>query len=111
MGNRLFCLAEHCHYAGICSQSQRLLLEHNGAPAIPFGSIHPQYTNFKEEIRRLADAGIKGVKFHPEYQEFDMDDPAVYPIYEELGKNGMIMLFHAGYDPAYESSRSYPKSC
>lgn len=86
------------------------LLEHNEAPAIPFGSIHPQYTNFKEEIRRLADAGVKGVKFHPEYQEFDMDDPAVYPIYEELGKNGMIMLFHAGYDPAYESSyRSYPK--
>ena len=85
------------------------LLEHNGGPVLSFGSIHPQYADYKSEIKRLADAGIKGVKFYPEYQEFDMDDPAVYPIYEELGKYNMIMLFHAGFDPAYDGSvRAYP---
>ena len=38
------------------------------------------------------------MKFHPEYQDFFVDEPKLFPIYEALVKSGLIMLFHAGVD-------------
>ena len=67
------------------------LIENNGAGIISYGSIHPQYTDYKDEIQRLWENGIKGVKFHPEYQEFALDDKKVYPIYEELANRDMVI--------------------
>ncbi len=67
-----------------------------------FGSIHPFASNFKDELKRLNDAGIKGVKFHNEYQEFYVDDERAYPAYDECIKYGMIILFHGGEDLGYE---------
>ena len=37
---------------------------------IPFGTIHPDYKKWESEIDRLKKNGIKGVKFHPDYQDF-----------------------------------------
>ncbi len=80
------------------------LIENNGNGIISYGSIHPQYSDYKAEIERLYKNGIKGIKFHPEYQEFNIDDKFMYPIYEELAKRDMVILFHSGFDPAYEGS-------
>lgn len=66
---------------------------------IPFGSLHPETANFQEEIDFLKSNGIKGVKFHPEYQDFYIDSPSMYPIYEALSDAGLITVFHAGKDP------------
>lgn len=78
------------------------LLEHNDNKRIfSFGSIHPTYADYKSELDRLERAGIKGIKFHSGYQNFAMDDKAMYPIYEEIAKRNMIMLFHGGYDPGF----------
>ena len=63
-----------------------------------FGSIHPSYENYKYEIDRLCGAGIKGLKFHPDYQGNFVDDESVFPIYEYAAGKGMIMLFHTGLD-------------
>jgi predicted TIM-barrel fold metal-dependent hydrolase len=63
-----------------------------------FGSVHPEYKNFKSEIKRMKSLGIKGVKFHPDYQMFFVDDKKMYPIYKELIENEMIIVFHAGLD-------------
>jgi predicted TIM-barrel fold metal-dependent hydrolase len=68
---------------------------------ITFGTIHPDFADWKDEIRWLTEAGIRGVKFHPEYQDFFVDDPKMFPIYEELAKAGLIILFHAGVDLGY----------
>lgn len=80
------------------------LIEKNSDKIFSFGSIHPQYGDYKKEIKRLADHGIKGIKFHPDYQCFNIDDKAVYPIYEEIAKHNMVILFHSGFDPAFEGS-------
>lgn len=32
---------------------------------ITFGGMHPNYTNYKEELLRLKQAGIPGIKLHP----------------------------------------------
>ncbi|HID96255.1 MAG TPA: amidohydrolase [Candidatus Latescibacteria bacterium] len=65
---------------------------------ISFGTIHPLSQDWKEEIERLKRLGIPGVKFHPDYQDFYPDEVAMFPIYEALVANGLIVFFHAGVD-------------
>ncbi|NLO83604.1 MAG: amidohydrolase [Clostridiales bacterium] len=65
---------------------------------ISFGTIHPAYPLWKDEIKRLSEAGIRGIKFHPDYQNFFADSPDLFPIYEAIFEHDMIILFHAGID-------------
>lgn len=69
-----------------------------GGNLTSFGSIHPKFADYKSEINRLCDAGIKGVKFHPDYQNYFVDDESVYPVYEYAAGKGMILHFHTGLD-------------
>lgn len=76
---------------------------------LPFAALHPLSLDWKYQLDKASEMGAKGVKLHPEYQLFDVDDVAVYPFYEEVAKRGMILLFHAGFDPAFpDSRRCYP---
>ncbi len=65
---------------------------------VGFGSVHPDSEDAIEELRRIKDLGLKGVKFHPEYQSFFVDDEKIKPIYKEIGRLGLITVFHAGHD-------------
>ena len=68
-------------------------------PAIvAFGSVHPDAPDALEELERIQAAGLKGVKFHPEYQCFYADDEKMKPIYKKISSLGLITLFHAGFD-------------
>ena len=68
---------------------------------IPFGSVHPDSPNALDELERLKANGIKGVKLHPDYQGFFVDDKKMLPIYEKIAELEMITLFHCGYDIGY----------
>lgn len=70
--------------------------QHNEITA--FGSIHPEAPDYQAELDRLRDAGICGIKLHPDYQNFYIDAPHMQTIYEEILKRGFILLFHAGLD-------------
>ncbi len=70
-----------------------------------FGSLHRDYENFEAEIDRMEHLGLKGVKLHPDFQEFDMDDKKMFPIYEAL-EGRLPILFHVGDET---SDRSAPK--
>lgn len=77
---------------------------------ISFGGIYPHTENFKADIDFVVSLGLKGLKFHPEYQNFILDDKKMLPIYDYALSKGLILLFHAGYDPAYNPPfRSKPK--
>lgn len=65
---------------------------------IAFGSVHPDAPDAMEELERIHEAGLKGVKFHPEYQGFYANDARMKPIYKKISSLGLITLFHAGYD-------------
>ena len=69
---------------------------------IAFGSIHPEYENWENELKRIKELGLKGIKFHPEYQDFYADDNAMYPIYEKAFELGLIVVFHAGEDLGFK---------
>ncbi len=68
------------------------------ADIIPFGSVHPDSENALAELARLHAAGVKGVKFHNEYQNFFVDDEKAFPLYERCAELGLVMLFHGGKD-------------
>lgn len=68
---------------------------------ICFGSIHPDAPDWGEELERIAEMGLKGVKLHPDYQGFVVDDEKMKPIYRKISSLGLITLFHAGFDYAF----------
>ena len=65
---------------------------------ISFGAMHPDYENYKDEIFRLKELGIKGIKFHPDYQGVFFDDERYINIMEEAFNQDMIVVVHAGLD-------------
>jgi len=65
---------------------------------IAFGSVHPDAPDALEELERIKGAGLKGVKFHPEYQCFFADEERMKPIYRKISQLGLITVFHAGHD-------------
>jgi len=65
---------------------------------IAFGSIHPDSPDYKSELDRLKDSGIKGIKLHPDYQDYFIDEKRMIPIYEYILKKGFILYFHSGFD-------------
>ena len=65
---------------------------------ISFGGIYPYSESYKDDIDFVADLGLKGLKFHPEYQNFVVDDEKMFPVYDYALSKGLILLFHAGVD-------------
>lgn len=63
-----------------------------------FASIHPAYENWHDEMHRIAELGIKGIKWHPDYQGFYIDDDEMVKRYELADSLGLTVLFHAGVD-------------
>lgn len=65
---------------------------------VGFGSVHPDSSDALYELDRLKDAGVKGIKLHPDYQNFFIDDNRLFPIYKKSAELGLITVFHAGVD-------------
>lgn len=65
---------------------------------ISFGALHPEYEEWRQEIHRLKDMGIPGIKLHPDYQKFFVDEERMFPIYEAIFQEDLILLLHSGVD-------------
>lgn len=65
------------------------------------GTMHPDFPEPEEEIARMKSLGLLGMKLHPDFQEFKIDDEKLYPIYRAMG--GYPLLIHVG-DKRYEYS-------
>lgn len=66
-----------------------------------FGSIAPFSDQAFEELERLKEAGVRGIKLHPDYQNFFVNDARLHPLYRKIGEMGFITVFHAGIDIGY----------
>lgn len=66
-----------------------------------FGSVHPDSPDALYELERIKSLGLKGVKLHPDYQQFSVDDQKMKPIYKKISALGLITVFHAGWDFAF----------
>lgn len=65
---------------------------------VAFGGMHPDYEDYKAELRRLKNGGIKGIKLHPAYQNIDLNDPRMLRIIAAASEEDLIVLIHAGVD-------------
>ena len=77
----------------------------NSDRLIGFMALHPDMENIEEEVERAISAGLKGVKLHPDFQKFAIDDKKVYPLYEAV-QGKVPILFHIG---DYRYNYSKPK--
>ncbi|GAB1401430.1 TatD family hydrolase [Elusimicrobiota bacterium] len=62
---------------------------------IPFASLHPFYDKWEDELKKIKDNAF-GIKFQPEFQDFYIDDERIFPIYEQIQKLNIPVLFHCG---------------
>ncbi len=67
-----------------------------------FGTLHAAMDDITGELSRVASLGLKGIKFHPDTQLFNIDDPRLFPAYEMMQDKMMLML-HMG-DKRYDYS-------
>jgi len=72
---------------------------------VPFPSLHPTDPNFDDRIAEVKSEGFKGVKFHPYYQDFNIDDELLFPLYDKISRENLIVLMHTGFDFAFERTR------
>jgi predicted TIM-barrel fold metal-dependent hydrolase len=62
-----------------------------------FGSTDPHKgERAVHEVHRIAELGLKGVKFHPSIQAFFPDDERYWPIFAACEEAGLPALFHTG---------------
>lgn len=60
-----------------------------------FASMHPGFKQWRDELLRIKERA-DGIKFQPEFQNFYVDDEAVFPLYDEIERLGLPVLFHCG---------------
>ncbi len=60
-----------------------------------FCAIHPGYSKWEDELKRIRDKG-DGIKLQPEFQDFFVDDDSVMPLYEVMERLDIPVLFHCG---------------
>ncbi len=70
---------------------------------IGFATLHPDYDNIPLEVDRIIAGGLKGIKLHPDFQNFLIDEERAYAIYECV-EGRLPILFHMG-DSRYEYSK------
>ncbi len=68
---------------------------------ISLGSLHPEADEgvMAAELDRLAAAGIRGIKLHPDYVGYELTDPHFAPILALCEARGFFVITHAGFDP------------
>ncbi len=81
--------------ASACAQQPRF---------IGLATMHPGFENIYDELARAKALGLSGIKLHPDFQKFLIDDPAALPIYEAAQELGLAVLVHTG-DKRYPYSQ------
>lgn len=69
---------------------------------IGFGAMHPDFEDIGGEVERVISLGLKGLKLHSDFQQFNIDDERAFPIYE-AAEGRLPILFHMG-DYRYDYS-------
>lgn len=63
---------------------------------IGFGTMHPDHPEAEKEIDRLMGLGLRGMKLHPDFQHFCLDDPQAIRMFEMMAERDLPLLVHTG---------------
>ena len=70
---------------------------------IGLGTLHQNSEDMEGDVLHLLELGLKGVKLHPDIQNFKIDEERYFPIYELCQKHNLPILMHTG-DYRYDNS-------
>ena len=70
----------------------------NPAKVQSMNDLSLRQPDWRQELDRIAAAGLRGIKLHPVYQGVDFDDVRYLRILERAGELGLIIVTHAGDD-------------
>ncbi len=88
----------------------KMALENKGS-IYAFGSLHQDYDNKTQEIDRCISMGLKGIKLHPDTQQFNVDDERLLEAYDYM-QGKLPLLLHAGdYRYDYSHPRRIQRIC
>lgn len=65
---------------------------------VSFGAVHPLAENAFEVLEELHEKGVKGVKIHPEFQDFYIDSEESIEFLKKAEELSMYVTIHAGED-------------
>lgn len=65
---------------------------------IPLPSLHPESRSVLDELQTIHDHGFPGIKLHPYYQSFYVDEERLLPIFKKSSELGLFIVMHCGYD-------------
>lgn len=71
---------------------------------IGLGAWHQQMTDIDAEFDYIQGLGLKGIKIHPDFQRFFIDDDNMIDVYKEANRRGLPVLIHTGDDRTDYSS-------
>ena len=77
------------------------LARHAPERLIPFGGVDPRGRRPAEQVERLRDLGVRGIKLHPPHQEFTanayrQDLPGLAEVYGRAEELGLPIMIHTG---------------
>ena len=89
--------------AMVCSLAQRIendfiidLVKKHPKRLFGFGQVMPQADDALEEIARIAEAGLSGLKLHPSMHGYHVADHGLLdPVFEKCEKHGLAVLINA----------------
>lgn len=75
--------AVNARLAGECSSHDML---------VPFGTINPKLPGWEEDLRRCHEEhGMRGIRLHPNYHQYTLDETVFARLLERTAERGMIV--------------------
>lgn len=78
-------------------------VDENKEYLVGLGTVHPESQDYKGDVNHLVEMGLKGIKIHPDIQNFHVDDSRFMQIYEYMQEFNLTLLMHSG-DSRYDNS-------
>ena len=61
-----------------------------------FGTLHPDSDDIQGDFDHLIDLGLKGVKLHPDFQRFALNEERAYALGEVINEGNVPLMVHCG---------------
>ena len=61
-----------------------------------FGTLHPASDDIEGDFNYLCDLGLKGVKLHPDFQLFALNEKKAFDLGEVIAAGDVPLLIHCG---------------
>ena len=72
---------------------------------VPLPSVHPSDPDRFDHLQQVKEQGFVGLKLHPYYQDFFLDDPELLEFYVKIKELDLMLVMHTGYDIGYPRIR------